>query len=142
MKSLNKEKGFTLIEIVIVLAIAAGLIVVVLLAVAGANKSSRDTKRVAMVGQLASQLEQYANNNNGRAPGAALSATYLQNITDPTTGSAPAYSAATATAAAPSNYSGSRKCGTNGAMVTGTAAMWAISYWSESGGVALCKDNQ
>jgi prepilin-type N-terminal cleavage/methylation domain-containing protein len=42
---LKKEKGFTLIEIVLVLAIAGLLLVIVFLAVSGAQKSRRDTQR-------------------------------------------------------------------------------------------------
>jgi prepilin-type N-terminal cleavage/methylation domain-containing protein len=44
-QSPQKEKGFTLIEIVLVLAIAGLLLVIVFLAVSGAQKSRRDSQR-------------------------------------------------------------------------------------------------
>ncbi len=67
-KLLKKEKGFTLIEVVIVLAIAALIILVVLQAVTSAQKSNRDTARKSEAGRVVSLLEQYASNNNGIYP--------------------------------------------------------------------------
>ena len=69
MKSLNKkEQGFTLIEIVIVLAIAAAIILMVFLAVTGVRKSQRDTQRRSDAGRMAATLEQYASNYGGAYP--------------------------------------------------------------------------
>ena len=72
MKSLNKkEQGFTLIEIVIVLAIAAAIILMVFLAVTGVRKSQRDTQRRSDAGRMAATLEQYASNYGGAYPATA-----------------------------------------------------------------------
>ena len=68
---LKKEKGFTLIEIVLVLAIAGLLLVIVFLAVSGAQKSRRDSQRKSDLSRIAAQLESYAGNNNGCYPGSA-----------------------------------------------------------------------
>jgi len=65
---LKKEKGFTLIEIVLVLAIAGLLLVIVFLAVSGAQKSRRDTQRKNDLSTVAAQLEAFASNNNGKYP--------------------------------------------------------------------------
>src|ERR1700748_3412987 len=65
---IKKEKGFTLIEIVLVLAIAGLLLVIVFLAVSGAQKARRDTQRKNDLSRVAAQLEQYASNNNGSYP--------------------------------------------------------------------------
>jgi prepilin-type N-terminal cleavage/methylation domain-containing protein len=140
----NKEQGFTLIEVVIVLAIAAGLILVVLLAVGGAQRSNRDTQRKSMVGNLASALENFASNTGGAYPTATLPASYTTNMIDPTTGAAPVYSTATATLAAPSNYASGQICGAAGAMTTtaATARNYAISFWSETANAAQCRDNK
>lgn len=62
---LKKEKGFTLIEIVLVLAIAGLILVIVFLAVSGAQKSRRDTQRKNDNARLLSQIESCASNNNG-----------------------------------------------------------------------------
>ena len=68
---IKKNKGFTLIEVVIVLAIAALIILVVLQAVTAANKSNRDTARKQEAGRVVSLLEQFASNNGGTYPTAA-----------------------------------------------------------------------
>ncbi len=66
MKSLRKnDKGFTLIEIVIVMAIAAALIVVVLIAVSGANKARRDTARKSDAARILAGIETCAGNHAG-----------------------------------------------------------------------------
>ena len=67
---IKKDKGFTLIEIVLVLAIAGLLLVIVFLAVSGAQKSRRDSQRKNDVSTVAAQLENFASNNNGNYPGA------------------------------------------------------------------------
>lgn len=90
----KKEKGFTLIEIVLVLAIAGLIMVIVFLAVSGAQKSRRDTQRKNDLSRLLSQVEEYASNNSGNYPAALNAAagfgaggTYEpSNFKDPSTG--------------------------------------------------------
>lgn len=65
---IKKDKGFTLIEIVLVLAIAGLLLVIVFLAVSGAQKSRRDTQRKQDVSRVAAALESYASNYSGGYP--------------------------------------------------------------------------
>lgn len=89
---LKKEGGFTLIEIVLVLAIAGLLLVIVFLAVSGAQKSRRDTQRKNDLSRYAAQLESYASNNSGTYPtvaqlGTAVWTPYIpSNFNDPTSG--------------------------------------------------------
>ena len=97
---LKKEKGFTLIEIVLVLAIAGLLLVIVFLAVSGAQKSRRDTQRKNDLAQIASQVEAYASNTGGTYPANqaafanVLTNTYkLANAKDPLTGTVYNYAA-------------------------------------------------
>jgi prepilin-type N-terminal cleavage/methylation domain-containing protein len=61
----SSRRGFTLIEIVIVLAIAAIIIVVVFLAVTGAQKSSRDNERKAYARLLYTAVYTFMGNNGG-----------------------------------------------------------------------------
>ena len=69
MKKLQKKSlGFTILEVMIVLAIASLIVVMVLLAVSAANRSSRDTKRRADALQLSQALEEWAQNNSGALP--------------------------------------------------------------------------
>jgi prepilin-type N-terminal cleavage/methylation domain-containing protein len=62
------RKGFTLIEVVLVLAIAGLILVIVFLAVAGAQLSRRDSQRNNDLSRIASQLEAFSGNNNGNYP--------------------------------------------------------------------------
>ena len=62
------KKGFTLIEVVLVMAIGALIILVVLQAVTAARRSQRDNARKSHAGQISAALEQYASNNNGSYP--------------------------------------------------------------------------
>lgn len=64
----NFKTGFTLIEVVIVLAIGALIILVVLNAVGSARRNQRDSTRRTEASQVASALEQFAANNNARYP--------------------------------------------------------------------------
>ncbi|HEY6737128.1 MAG TPA: type II secretion system protein [Candidatus Saccharimonadia bacterium] len=63
---LKREKGFTLIEIVLVLAIAGLLLVIVFLAVQGANRSRRDAQRKQDAGRMLAAMSECASNNNGQ----------------------------------------------------------------------------
>jgi prepilin-type N-terminal cleavage/methylation domain-containing protein len=149
MKSLKKsEKGFTLIEVVIVLAIAAGIILIVLLAIAGANRSSRDTKRVSLVGNLAAGIEQYAGNHDGNLPtnqagiNTIIGTPLKPEFADPLSGTGPKVTGAV-TAANPVVYNYNRVCVNNAASATGaTTRTWAITYWNENSSEILCRDNK
>lgn len=62
------QKGFTLVEIIMVLGIASLITAAVFIAVSGAQRSARDTTRRADVQKLATAIEQFSANNNGRLP--------------------------------------------------------------------------
>lgn len=68
------KRGFTLIEIVIVLAIAALIMVTVFLAVQGAQRNQRDQVRKDVVNRAKAQLEQAKGNLNGAYPTAITGA--------------------------------------------------------------------
>lgn len=74
---LKNQKGFTLIEIVLVLAIAGMIFVVVFLAVEGANKGRRDTEAKSAASRLLAAAEQYASNTSGNYPATASGCTAL-----------------------------------------------------------------
>jgi prepilin-type N-terminal cleavage/methylation domain-containing protein len=90
----HNEEGFTLIEIVLVLAIAGLILLIVFLAVSGAQKSRRDTQRKEDVSRITSQLESYASNNAGAYPTSqaqlsAFATTYMtpnSDYSDPSSG--------------------------------------------------------
>ncbi len=63
------QKGFTLVEIIMVLGIASLITAAVFIAVSGAQRSARDTTRRADTQKLATAIEQWSANNNGVLPG-------------------------------------------------------------------------
>jgi prepilin-type N-terminal cleavage/methylation domain-containing protein len=106
MKNLLQKKkasGFTIIEVIIVLAIAGLIMVIVFIAVPQLQRNQRDNARQNIVNRVTAEMDTYAGNNQGKLPlhsGAGCSATttgcwenffanYINgkiNVTDPTTG--------------------------------------------------------
>lgn len=68
MKNQSLRKGFTLIEVVIVLAIAALIMVVVFFAVAGAQRGQRNDARKAVGSRVLAATNSFSGNNNGTFP--------------------------------------------------------------------------
>jgi prepilin-type N-terminal cleavage/methylation domain-containing protein len=144
-KLLAKKEGFTLIEVVLVLAIAGLILVVVFLAVGGANRANRDVQRTNEAGQIAAALESYARNNNGNYPlstDESKMASYLPKDFD--TQTVPKYGTAGPTKAADGeSYASGQVCNAAAnAMVGGGVRNYAILYWSEQANGVVCKDNK
>ena len=70
IKNLQKKRqeGFTIIEVLIVLAIAGLIILIVFLAVPALQRNSRNTQRKNDVAGVGGALTEYINNNNGAIP--------------------------------------------------------------------------
>jgi prepilin-type N-terminal cleavage/methylation domain-containing protein len=69
MKKLQKEqKGFTIIEVLIVLAIAGLILLIVFLAVPALQRNSRNTQRKNDVSALLGAVNEYTSNHNGTLP--------------------------------------------------------------------------
>lgn len=64
----NKDKGFTIIEVVLVLAIAGLIFLVVFLALPALQRSQRDTARRQDVGNVISALQSYMSDNKNNMP--------------------------------------------------------------------------
>ena len=62
------ERGFTIIEVLIVLAIAGLIMLIVFLAVPALQRSSRNTSRKNDVANLLSAVSDFATNNSGVLP--------------------------------------------------------------------------
>jgi prepilin-type N-terminal cleavage/methylation domain-containing protein len=102
MKNLLKSKraeGFTIIEVMIVLAIAGLIMVIVFIAVPQLQRNQRDNARQNIANRVKAELETYAGNNQGAYPfGPAATGTgnigdfvtrYITGkvkVADPTTG--------------------------------------------------------
>lgn len=96
----RNQQGFTIIEVVLVLAIAGLIFLVVFLAVPQLQRSQRDSQRRSDLGRFMSSLETYSSNNNGDYPEDQTETDeFIQNyllsadseFADPSTGPDPAY---------------------------------------------------
>jgi prepilin-type N-terminal cleavage/methylation domain-containing protein len=69
LNSIRKHKeGFTIIEVMIVLAIAGLIMLIVLLAVPALQRTSRNTQRKNDVSNIIAAVTDYTNNNGGTLP--------------------------------------------------------------------------
>ena len=64
----KSKKGFTIIEVVLVLAIAGLIFLMVFIALPALQRSQRDTQRRDDMARFMSQLSQYQANNAGQVP--------------------------------------------------------------------------
>lgn len=86
-----KEKGFTIIEVVLVLAIAALIFLMVFIALPALQRNQRDTARKTVLGKVASSITTYQSNNRGKQPANGLA---LRGYVDGTAPVAPIPSSA------------------------------------------------
>jgi prepilin-type N-terminal cleavage/methylation domain-containing protein len=68
MKIQQKEKGFTIIEVVLVLAIAGLIFLMVFIALPALQRSQRDTQRKNDLSRMVTALNSYQSNNRGSIP--------------------------------------------------------------------------
>ncbi|HEX9594709.1 MAG TPA: type II secretion system protein [Candidatus Saccharimonadales bacterium] len=153
--SLKKDKGFTIIEVVLVLAIAGLIFLIVFLALPQLQRSRRDTQRQGDAGRALAALESYSGNNNGQYPAqgawGGFVSSYLTNNNgvwgDPSTG---AYTLETVAPTAASNslsegevyYNTGRVCAGQYPVTTGANTRnIAVVVFQESGGT-YCQDNR
>lgn len=142
MKNLYKQKreqGFTIIEVMIVLAIAAVILLIVLLAVPALQRNSRNTQRDNDAAQLAAAVNTCLANQNGdttkcRAIGTNavdVDLTKLGQLTN-----APTYGAgygSTTNAQWVFQYS----CNGNTEAAGGSARAFVVTFQSETTGAAI-----
>lgn len=148
LQNLRKDKkGFTLIEVVIVLAIAALILVIVFLAIAGAQKSQRDNASLDGAAKVIARYQSYLSDNNNNAPTAGVTMTdFTTNyipVAEVKDGRGNAFTLSTAGNAA--SISTSRfliggTCAANGTLGSGGGSTQiAVVYWSETANKSICK---
>lgn len=151
MNSQTKSKsGFTIIEVVLVLAIAGLIFLIVFLAVPALQRSQRDTARKNDLGRLVAAIQSYQSNNRGELPSdlggagasAILSSNYLGTFSDPS-GSNYSFAVSTDPTADPAtptsskiNYVKAKDCSGN----SKGARTVAVIIGLEGGGV-YCQTN-
>ncbi len=158
--NLRKQQGFTIIEVVLVLAIAGLIFLMVFIALPALQKGQRDTQRRNDVSRFRAQVNQYQANNKGGVPATATASTtfktdYLDNSggwKDPLTGNDYVYKAwstnkattfGTTPVAGDWTYVANGKC--NGEDFAGVGATGARTYailMKLEGAGYNCQDNQ
>ena len=76
----ENQSGFTIVEVMIVLAIAGLILAIVFIAVPALQRNSRNTQRRADLGSLRAQFETWTSNNNGKLPGGGAITEGLNSI--------------------------------------------------------------
>lgn len=142
MKQITKKQGgFTLIEVVLVLAIGALIILMALLAFGGASRSRRDTARTSLAGTVQAAVEQSAANNSGAYPTASEFSGLV------TTNKWADVSAGTAAPTTPRViYVPNGTCAADGKALgtTGTGTIissYAVIYYQEGSKATVCKSS-
>ena len=64
----NKEKGFTIIEVVLVLAIAGLIFLMVFIALPALQRNQRDTQRKNDLSRVQTAIQNYQSNNRNKVP--------------------------------------------------------------------------
>lgn len=155
MLNRRRKQGFTIIEVVLVLAIAGLIFLMVFIALPALQRSQRDTQRREDVSRVMAQIQQYQTNNRQRVPADfnALNATTFANnylkrnegeFNDPQTGNAYQFVAGTETPSTQTmSYIVGQKC--NGENFTSGTSLGnrvvAIRIKLEGAGF-YCQDNQ
>lgn len=146
-KLLKKDEGFTLIEIVLVLAIAGLIMVIVFLAVSGAQRARRDTQRKNDAARYLAAAEQFASNNNGTFPAVSIVATYLttggSTFNDPSTNATYTVTVGTGVpgAAGAMSASSNAQCTAGAIAAGGGAGQFAVAVFQENG-AQYCVSNK
>ncbi len=134
----KSQKGFTIIEVMIVLAIAGLILLIVFLAIPALQRNSRNTQRKNDASNLASLISEWESNNAGTTPtGFGTGATQVNLtgqrwaiITAPTTVTAATGSTTwtTAPAADTIQVNSNTVCNGNTPTITGATAR-SVTVW-------------
>jgi prepilin-type N-terminal cleavage/methylation domain len=158
MNTTQTKKGFTIIEVVLVLAIAGLIFLMVFIALPALQRGQRDQARKSEVGTVSSAISSYQSNNRGAAPNAdATFAKYIDGTITGTTltitgsgttvskvaipAAATATTSAAVTGATTDNiiFVSSAKCDTSNRVFRGTTRQAAVIVELESGNAYFCQ---
>lgn len=135
------KKGFTIIEVVLVLAIAALIFLMVFIALPALQRNQRDQARKQDVTNVAGAVNSYTGNNRGAFPDSTQLEAYVEDISDNSAEGVEVRTpgAGTFTAADATIYvTAESTCGTVGAdgsveLGDGTARQFTVTTRLESG---------
>lgn len=150
--SAKNKQGFTIIEVVLVLAIAALIFLMVFIALPALQRNQRDTARKTVLGKVASSVTSYQSNNRGKNP---ADVDKLSGYLDDTKAGAgvevdneyevlfdPAAPASPGTGAAATDkvqIFGASKCNDTNQAIGGTNRQAAVIIKMENGDAFLCQ---
>lgn len=145
------KKGFTIIEVLIVLAIAGLILLIVFLAVPALQRNSRNTTKKAEASAIGGAIAEWANNHNGILPASgaeqteALTYAKLQTYNGNVTWGAGAQVALPAASVDAAKVVTRAKCNPNGdgSTVAGANRGVAVQYMVETSGApqAMCYES-
>ncbi len=144
LKNNKRNQGFTIIEVLIVLAIAGLILLIVLMAVPALNRNSRNTQAKNAASNILGAVSEFQNNNNGQLP------TNVSSADDGTVNVTGASGTASSQAKIQAGYTASRgssmpsepgtfvvnlgyKCNNNAFATTRTPRAASIGYVVENG---------
>jgi prepilin-type N-terminal cleavage/methylation domain-containing protein len=158
MNSKQTNKGFTIIEVVLVLAIAGLIFLMVFIALPALQRNQRDQARKSEVGTIASAITSFQSNNRGKVPAADAtfakyidatanasgvitmpSGTTLTKVAKPAAASATTSAAITAATTDNAVFVIGAKCDVDNKVFTGTARQAAVIVQLESGNGYFCQ---
>lgn len=154
----NSEKGFTIIEVVLVLAIAGLIFLMVFIALPALQRNQRDTARKNDVSSVASAITSFTSNSRGAAapngtttlplPAGTTTgiATYLKDVSENTTSvTIRDFNASAAVNDGVIIVTKRSKCSTNTAGTTtlaaGTTRQFTVITRLEAGNAIFCQDS-
>ncbi len=145
----KSNSGFTIIEVMIVLVIAAVILLIVFLAVPALQRNSRNNQRKNDISRVVSGIAEWASNNGGRLPSTDDEKSQaLQNVgTGAFYSTAPAWTVGTTTNANdPDSFqiATSATCGSNGNATASTNTRRYVALYSVesgSGNTPLCVES-
>lgn len=79
-KIARNKKGFTIIEVMIVMAIAGAIMLIVFLAVPALRRNSRNTQRRSDATNYMAAVNEFITNNNGTLPSSAANVTSVNSL--------------------------------------------------------------
>ncbi len=161
-KPVTKDsRGFTIIEVVLVLAIAGLIFLMVFIALPALQRGQRDTQRKDDLSRINTQLSNYQSSNRGKIPAVATTGSvanfvkkYLgdnptsmktgDEYVDPSTGDGYTFVTGTDPSIASSNidYQDKKICGDDGTPVSGTARNYVLRIALEGQTAPYCIDNR
>ena len=148
----QNTKGFTIIEVVLVLAIAGLIFLMVFIALPALQSGQRDTARKTDVGSVATAVSNYTANNRGAFPTTAQLAPYAKDIsTNSTAPTIAPYNATVSVKESEIKVVQKAKCAATGkatggvatqTLTAGTANQFVIiTYLESGGGTSFCQDS-